>query len=124
MGTEGRVQSTGVDPGASGNGADTQAPVGLIGPRPNLALLAAALRKSPTGFDFFQAVRTLERLRPDRSSPGHFADPNQEVVRFTVNPSISFPPSEIHTLDMPDDGPARMSVNFFGLTGPQGVLPH
>ena len=122
MGAEGRVQSTGLDPDASG--ADAQPSSGVIGPRPNLALVAAALRKSPTGFDFFQAVRTLERLRPDRAAPGHFADPNQEVVRFTVNPSISFPPSEIHSLDMLDDEPARMSVNFFGLTGPLGVLPH
>jgi type VI secretion system protein ImpH len=46
------------------------------------------------------------------------------VVRFTVHPSISFPPAEIDDLEVPDDGPARMSVNFFGLTGPQGVMPH
>jgi type VI secretion system protein ImpH len=46
------------------------------------------------------------------------------VVRFAVEPSIGFPPSQIHALDLPAEGPARMSVNFMGVTGPLGVLPH
>lgn len=78
----------------------------------------------PTAFGFFQAVRALERLHPGRSDVGRFVDPASEVVRFSVNPSIAFPPAEIHALDVPNDGPAKMSVNFIGLTGAQGVLPH
>lgn len=90
----------------------------------HLAPLLSLLRREPTAFSFFQAVRTLERLHPERADVGRFVDPAREVVRFTVNPSISFPPAEVAGLDLPEDGPARMSVNFFGLTGPQGVLPH
>lgn len=95
------------------------------GRRPrHLAPLLSLLRREPTAFDFFQAVRILERFYADRSDVGRFVDPTREVVRFAVNPSISFPPAELAELDVPEDGPARMSVNFFGLTGPQGVLPH
>ena len=88
------------------------------------AAVEGALAAEPWSFGFFQAVRLLERLRPDRARVGYFGDPAAEGVRFGVNPSIAFPPSELHALEMPGDGAAaRMRVNFFGLTGPQGVLP-
>jgi type VI secretion system protein ImpH len=89
-----------------------------------LERLEAALRKSPSSFDFFQAVQVLETLRPDREPVGHFTDPDREVAKFGVRPSLAFPGSEIHSLSLDDDGPARMKVDFFGLTGPSGVLPH
>lgn len=90
----------------------------------NLAPLLSVLRRSPKAFDFFQAVRALERLHPQLESVGRFAHPANEVVTFTVNPSIAFPPAEIHALDLPDQGRATMCVNFMGLVGPQGVMPH
>lgn len=89
--------------------------------------LERALREEPTSFSFFQAVRLLARLRPDRARVGGWADPKDEVVRFVVPPSLGFPPSELQALALPDEGEpraARMEVNFIGLTGPQGVLPH
>jgi type VI secretion system protein ImpH len=89
-----------------------------------MRLLERILRQEPSSFGFFQAVRLLERLRRDRAPVGRYADPADEVVRFSVNPAISFPPSEIHALELPTEGPARMSVNFFGLTGAQSVLPY
>jgi type VI secretion system protein ImpH len=94
------------------------------GPPQQLGPLYDALQDNAAAFDFFQAVRTLERLHPNREGPGHFVDPDREVVRFSVNPSIAFPPTEIHALQLAQDGPARLSVNFFGLTGPQAVLPY
>lgn len=108
------------EPGDPVTGEYARAPGG----RSPLALLEARLRSTPTAFGFFHAVRMLERLRPNLSAVGGFADPTTEVVRFTVNPSIAFPPAEIHTLEVAEDGPAVMSVNFLGLTGPSGVLPH
>jgi type VI secretion system protein ImpH len=89
-----------------------------------LEAAARALAGEPASFGFFQAVRLLERLAPGRARVGGFGDPGAEVVRFGVNPSIAFPPSEVHELELdPAGGAARMSVNFMGLTGPQGVLP-
>ena len=88
------------------------------------------LRDEPTAFSFFQAVRLLTRLRTAHAPVGGWADPSTEVVRFAASTSLGFPASEIQTLTLPDENgngegaPARMTVNFLGLTGPQGVLPH
>jgi len=90
----------------------------------NLAALENALQDRPTAFSFFQAVRLLERMHPDRSPVGGYGDPAAEVARFRVNPTLSFPSSEIASLENPPDSPAGISVNFMGLTGPLGVLPH
>jgi type VI secretion system protein ImpH len=83
------------------------------------------LRAEPYSFEFFQAVSLLERLLPDGAPVGGFDDPREEVVRFTTPTSVAFPASEIQAIDEPRDGvgPPRMTVNFFGLTGPQGVMP-
>ena len=78
----------------------------------------------PGRFEFFQAVRLLHRLFPERRSVGLFVPPQQEIVRFAINNSLAFPPGQIHSLEWPDDGQPRMVINFMGLTGPLGVLPH
>lgn len=89
-----------------------------------LHLVEKALREDATSFEFFQAVRLLEALRPERAAVGHFVDPADEVVRFGVPPTLGFPASEIQSLELPEEGRARMRVNFMGLVGPLGVLPH
>jgi type VI secretion system protein ImpH len=89
--------------------------------------MRALLRQRPRGFAFFRAVHLLSRLYPHRKPIGEWHDPSTEVLRFTVPPSLAFPPTEIATLDLDElsqDRPARMGVLFYGLTGPQGVLPH
>ena len=86
------------------------------------------LREDPTSFSFFQIVRLLERLHPDRAPVGGWADPGDEVLRFGVSTTLGFPPAEIQTLQLdtegPRDTPAAMRVHFMGLLGPQGLLPH
>ena len=82
------------------------------------------LRREPFSFNFFQAVRLLERFFPERTSVGQFAHPNTEVARFAAHPSLAFPASQIQAMDWPDDNPVQMTVNFMGLTGPEGVLPN
>ena len=81
------------------------------------------LRKEPFLFEFFQAVRLLERLFPDKSPVGRFHPPSAEVVRFIANSTLAFPASEVQSLEWPNDGAGRMKVNFMGLTGPEGVMP-
>lgn len=100
--------------------------------------LSGRLFREPQGFDFFQAVRVLERLaRADPRSPsfpvGHDQPPEQEAVRFRSQPSLNFPPSAIvQVRPLAPDGdsqaksptPAEMEVTFIGMTGPSGVLPY
>src|ERR1035438_10578099 len=88
------------------------------------SFLGEELREHPGWFHFFQAVRLMHRMLPDRDPVGRFAPPSREVLRFSANNLLAFPPSQIQTLDWPADGPARMKVNFMGLTGPMGVLPY
>ncbi|MGA3023581.1 MAG: type VI secretion system baseplate subunit TssG [Bryobacteraceae bacterium] len=77
----------------------------------------------PWSFAFFQAVRLMKLLAPERQTPGNFGDPAQEAVRFTAHASVSFPASEIQSLEKRVEAPPLMCVNFMGLIGPLGVLP-
>jgi type VI secretion system protein ImpH len=77
----------------------------------------------PCTFEFFHAVRLLERFLPDRTAPGRFANPRSEVARFSVYNSLAFPASEIQAFEWREGQPPLMTVNFMGLTGPEGVLP-
>jgi type VI secretion system protein ImpH len=79
----------------------------------------------PYRFDFFQAVRILEKVYRDRFPVGLERPPAEEVARFRALMSMSFPPSSIHELLAPNaDRPVPlMTVTFMGLTGPSGALP-
>jgi type VI secretion system protein ImpH len=77
----------------------------------------------PYSFEFMQAVRLLEQFHPDREGVGKFQPPSAEVVRFGVNPSLTFPASEIQGIEVREDAPPLLRVNFMGLVGPLGILP-
>ncbi len=93
--------------------------------RPDAPLERLLFQNAP-GFDFFQAVRLLERLAPDREPVGRNGPPQREAVRFSVHQTLAFPASEIHRLKRLDDpeSPPEMTVAFLGLTGPLAVLPY
>ena len=101
--------------------------MGAEGRSQNPAVTARALgpriSESPSDFEFFQLVRLLSRLAPDRAPVGKFANPAKETVRFEATPTLSFPPTEVRGLSLDEEGPPRMSVHFFGLIGALGVLP-
>ncbi len=86
-------------------------------------LVRSLLETVPFQFNFFQAVRLLERLQPERQPVGRFVAPGREAARFGSHSHYAFPASQIQGLERPPDGPARMLVNFMGMTGPSGVLP-
>ena len=94
---------------------------------PNPAVTARQLgpriSEHPSDFEFFQLVRLMTRLAPKSAPVGGFADPAKETVRFTAEPTLSFPPTEVRSLDFDADGPPRLAVHFFGLIGALGVLP-
>jgi type VI secretion system protein ImpH len=85
--------------------------------------VAARLSAEPFSFEFFQAVRLLERMLPERQPVGQFARPSEEVARFRVHPTLSFPASEIQSLSEQNNGQPSMTVNFMGLIGAVGALP-
>jgi type VI secretion system protein ImpH len=91
--------------------------------------LSEQLFREPHRFDFFQAVRLLERILPDRDPVGRDAAVDHEIVRFRALPSLSFPASAVADLQWvtrAEGGgavPPEMAVEFHGLTVPNGVLP-
>jgi type VI secretion system protein ImpH len=97
---------------------------GPSNPDVNVSTVETELREEPFLFEFFQSVRLLERLLSDKSPVGGFNPPSTEAVKFVANSTLSFPASEVQSLEWPKkESPGRMKVNFMGLTGPQGVLP-
>jgi type VI secretion system protein ImpH len=100
----------------------TDVPVADVEVSADARRLLDRLYAEPWAFEFFQAMQLLERLQPERTAVGTFGDPSQEAVRLTTSPSVAFPASEIQAL-VDRDGQPRLTVNFLGLTGPQGVLP-
>src|SRR2546428_708401 len=92
------------------------------GEKPSVAQLCFA---EGYRFDFFQAVRLLKSLYPERQPIGHSASPAEEVVRFRARLALSFPPSAIHEITRAPDAaqPAQMTVAFMGLTGLLSALP-
>jgi type VI secretion system protein ImpH len=75
-------------------------------------------------FNFFQAVRLLEKLFPDRIPVGYDGPAAQEVVRFRAHVALNFPPSQIYDIRFLEEtqGP-DLSAAFFGLSGLTGALP-
>jgi type VI secretion system protein ImpH len=75
-------------------------------------------------FSFFKAVDLLESLSPGKKPLGRTLVPQEEAVRFSVKPGFVFPPSDISGLEQGDEEtPAKMTVTFMGLIGPNGILP-
>ena len=82
----------------------------------------------PYRFEFFQAVRLLEKVFPERRAVGREASVTPEVVRFRSRLALDFPASEIHELlettdENTDERRFEMFVNFMGMIGVNGVMP-
>ena len=121
--TSGRTTPAVSEPGV----ADVAAVAARGGrPRPPSGPRSVAQRlfESPYEFDFFQAVRLLERLDRSRQPVGYDGNPAVEVVRFRAQSGFNFPPAAITDLRPgAESAPPLMTVTFMGLTGPSGVLP-
>lgn len=99
-------------------------------PKPDLI---QELLENPEQFDFFQAVRLIERAAAEQSRGrvlnriGGDEGPHNEAVRFRALASLTFPAGQISAIIQrkEHDGAAQleMTVPFMGLTGPAGVLP-
>jgi type VI secretion system protein ImpH len=87
------------------------------------ARFRAMLEEEPFRFQFFQAVRVLQKLERGRKPVGYFITPRDEAIRFTARPSLAFPPSELHELKRGEDGQLEMTVEFMGLCASISPLP-
>ncbi|MGI8468500.1 MAG: type VI secretion system baseplate subunit TssG [Pyrinomonadaceae bacterium] len=86
------------------------------------------LFEEPFRFEFFQAVRLLEKIFPERKAVGREPLPSNEVVRCRARATINFPASQIYEInerveEFADAPKLEMFVNFMGMVGALGVLP-
>jgi type VI secretion system protein ImpH len=86
--------------------------------------LRTLFEREPFTFQFFQAIRMLERMQPGRQPLGYFTNPETEVARLGCYASMSFPASYIQEARWNGEQQPFLVVNFFGLVGTMGVLPH
>jgi len=90
--------------------------------------LDQVLFDEPYRFEFFQAVRLMHHVYPNRKPVGGTAMPADEVVRFRSFISMEFPPSEIRELkrefdELNERERAEMIICMMGMVGSSGVLP-
>ena len=90
--------------------------------------LDQTLFDEPFRFEFFQAVRLLEKVYRDKKAVGREAMPHEEIVRFRSRVSLDFPPSEVHQFGKSFDEhyeqeKLEMFINFMGIIGVSGVMP-
>jgi type VI secretion system protein ImpH len=86
------------------------------------------LADEPYRFEFFQAVRLLEKIFPERRPVGREALPHEEIVRFRSRMGLEFPASENHEFkesvdEYTEQQKLELFVNFMGMVGISGVMP-
>lgn len=88
------------------------------------AQVLAALAAEPHRYDFYQTLRLIEAIHPDKPRLGTARRPVDEPVRLGQAADLSFAPSSLSKVDPADrSGKPRIEVRFFGLFGPNGPLP-
>src|SRR5690242_810072 len=103
---------------------DDRAAAHALDTPPATPQLFNALQVAPYEFDFFQALRRIEALFPERPRVGDAMRPADDRVRLGQLPSLIFAPSTLAAFEPPAGGrPARLSTYFFGMFGPSGALP-
>jgi type VI secretion system protein ImpH len=85
--------------------------------------LIAKLSENPFAFDFYAAVRLLQRGFPDLPRIGQSWSPKQDPVRFAQSPSLEFAPSTLEAVQRKESRPPVIYSRQFGLFGPNGPLP-
>ena len=89
------------------------------------AELWRALQAEPFRFDFFEVLRRIEALFPEKPRIGASLRPVDDPIRLAQEPSLSFAPATLSSFRPADENSryGRMEVRFFGLLGPNGPLP-
>ncbi|HRB29339.1 MAG: type VI secretion system baseplate subunit TssG [Nitrosomonas sp.] len=81
------------------------------------------LQQEPYKYDFYQFVRLIECMYPDKQRFGYSVKPSDDAIRMGQLPFLQFAPTAIATFEANAGHPAALKVFFFGLFGPNGSLP-
>jgi type VI secretion system protein ImpH len=95
-------------------------------PVDSLARILGAIEADPHGFEFFAALRAIERAAADQPRLGRAFNPAQEPIALAHHASADFPGTTVEGFERRADKPGRAPVlrsNHFGLTGPMGPMP-
>ena len=82
-----------------------------------------AVRQQPWAFDFYQVLRRIEGLHPDKPRLGEARKLADEPVRLGQAADLDFAPSNVTALHHTAAGVPRIVVRFLGLWGPHGPMP-
>lgn len=80
-------------------------------------------------FDFYQAVRLLEKFFPDAPQPGQTSEVRKEQIFFRPETALVFPGTDVKRVELRDADEARalararLTVTFMGLYGIGSPLP-
>ena len=87
--------------------------------------LMTELERAPERFDFFEALRLIECMNPQRPRLGTSVKASDDPIRLSQLPELEFPPCTLSHFKPNEavSNKSRLSVNFMGLFGPNGPLP-
>ncbi|QDQ25438.1 type VI secretion system baseplate subunit TssG [Chitinimonas arctica] len=85
--------------------------------------LADRLEKSSHRFDFYQAMRLLERAHRDKPRLGQSFRPADDALRLGQDAELCFQSTPLGPYRRAGERPARLAVNLLGLLGADGPMP-
>lgn len=89
-----------------------------------IAKLLQDAAAQPHRHDFYQLLRTLDALHPDKPHLGTARRPVDEPLRLGQPAELDFAPAALAAVHpQARGGRPRIDVRFFGLFGPNGPLP-
>jgi type VI secretion system protein ImpH len=95
-----------------------------LGRETDAVAFLSQVASAPYRYDFYQTLRRLECLYPQKPRWGEAMRPVDEPVRLGQDPDLSFAPAPLASLEPSTEGrPPRLQVRLFGLLGPNGPLP-
>ncbi len=82
------------------------------------------LAATPHKYGFYEALRWFDASHPECPRTGYAARPRDELLRIGQQPSMTFAPSPLASFNQDPQSPRwRLITYFFGLFGPNGILP-
>ena len=82
------------------------------------------LYKNFPNFDFFQAMRQLEKLYPGLEKEDNDPLSSSPKLRFKASHSLAFAPRDLSLILKNEDAPIVMQVSLLSLTGLNGIMPY